>query len=90
MRFQIGEMAIFAVARMARSVPYVNRQCEVMERGDFPPGYEWPNGNRVMLGGNYRIRFADRTLGTVMDYQLRKINPPEEPASLTRHKETQT
>lgn len=88
MRFQIGEMAIFAVARTPRALPYVYSQCEVIEAGNFSPGHKWPDGAVGMLGGEYRVRFADKSSATVMDWQLRKINPPEEPKTLTRQKET--
>lgn len=41
-------------------------------------------GGKKSLGGEYLIRAPDGRLGVVRDYQLRKIDPPAEPASLTR------
>lgn len=89
MRFQVGEMAILAVVISPRYMPYRNQQCEVIEVGPFPIGTPTQTGSTTTVS-DYHVQFADGMSILVRDWQLRKINPPEEPASLTRHKETTT
>jgi hypothetical protein len=38
---------------------------------------------------DYGITFADKFPAAVMDWQLRKIDPPAEPASLTRESDVE-
>lgn len=87
MRFQIGEMAIFAVVVNPRYMQYRNQQCEVLEVGPFPIGTPTQTGPTTAVS-DYHVQFADGMGILVLDWQLRKINPPEEPASMTHHEET--
>jgi hypothetical protein len=90
MRFQQGEIAIFAVARVAHAIPHTGKEVTVAVVGPFAPGAvaDW-KGRRLRTSrpADYLIVHQDGHPGLVMDWQLRKINPPEEPASFTRRKE---
>lgn len=95
MRFKVGEMAILAVARRIDAIPLIGQQCEILVVGPFSLGQTLPvpqvpciyqlspNG----LPGDYVVRFRDGGPTHVMDWQLRKINPPEEPKSMKRTEE---
>lgn len=76
LRFKLGDLAVFAVARTVRGIPYVGLECIVILAGEAPDDE----------GGlqDYWVRYEDTTEASVADWQLRKINPPAEPASLTR------
>lgn len=80
MRFQVGEMAKFVVARVPKSLPLVGRVCEIKAVGieKTPDGYPY----------EHIVTFGDspKTYG-VLDWQLQKLNPPEEPVEMIRHRE---
>jgi hypothetical protein len=90
LRFQQGEKAIFAVPLEHQQMPYFNHECVVDMVGPFSPG-QIVNFHgelrQFQHACDYIIMFDDVVGAIVKDYQLRKINPPEEPASLTRTNE---
>lgn len=87
MRFQVGEIAILALVISHRYMQYRNQECEVIEVGPFPIGTPTQTGPTTFVA-DYHVQFADGLSILVRDWQLRKINPPEEPASMTHHEET--
>lgn len=87
MRFQIGEMAIYAVAQQASGINLVGKECSIEQVGPFPEGHSFGDGRRTVTPADYRVRFADGQTAAPKDWQLRKINPPKEPESLTRRQE---
>lgn len=86
MRFEQGELARFVVAATQSGLRYANTVVEVLFVGRFQVG-EIIGGKRVPYPADYGIRFHDGVEGLVDDYQLQKIDPEEEPKSLTRSKE---
>ena len=87
MRFQKGEPAIFAVAANPGQIPCVGKECTVDEVGPFSVG------QIIVFKGELRrfdracdyICMFDAEHGVIaQDWQLRKINPPEEPEAMTR------
>jgi len=88
LRFKVGEFAIYAVSIDAKSGPYVGCLCEVFRVGPFHQGeriqlprlYGWEA--RSDIDCDYVVEFPD-LYAAVHDWQLRKIDPPAEPASLT-------
>ena len=92
LRFEAGEMAIFAVAMFPSAFGHQGEQVEVLHRGPFGAGslvtirgYTW----RIDRDVDYAIGWRDGYIGCVRDWQLRKINPPAEPATLTRREEVE-
>jgi len=90
MRFQVGEMAIYAVASCHDMSQYVGQQCTVGSIGPYKPGDFVPHPiygrpGKVVYGGDYIVTFADGQGTCPKDWQLRKINPPEEPEAMTHH-----
>lgn len=77
-RFKEGDIVRLIVARSERTVIYVGSECSIyMIRGvddrDNPK--------------DYGVIMSDGECFAFMDWQLAPINPPAEPASLTRHSE---
>lgn len=92
MRFRVGEIAIFKVARFPVAIPMVGTQVEILMVGPFKEGisYEWFNGKNITTPriGDYVIGCPWNNNGAlVMDWQLAKLNPPEEPLYLSKMKE---
>lgn len=80
MRFECGEIAIFM---FGISTPkHDGMTCQVIEAEtrarDTYVG---------MLVSDYVVEMSNGDLRICYDWQLRKLNPPAEPASLTRHSE---
>lgn len=90
LRFKQGDMAIFAVSRSSDSVRFVGQVVTVQMVGPFPNGYKIRNHRGKTFETNRcdYIVMPNPTQGiTCDDYQLRKIDPPPEPESLTRQHE---
>lgn len=88
LRFQQGELAIFAVAMSHEGISKIGQQIEVTAAGPFKAG-EWVSGKTqtamCSLDCDYLIYFpADGRETMALDFQLRKINPPEEPETMKR------
>jgi len=83
MRFQIGEIAIFAVTRCICGYcqSFIGKECEIVALN--PRVGEIVRGQPVLVDGDYVIHFAECS-GVALDFQLRKKTPPAEPAALTR------
>lgn len=75
MRFEVGEMARFVVARYPEGLPYVGQVLEIIEID--PSACDSP----------YYTRAADGDKGWCADFQLQKLSPPDEPVEMTRHEE---
>lgn len=93
MRFKVGEIAIYAVARDANGIPRIGQQCTVHEIGTYKKGQTVKHPvtggtSTVSKDGDYMVVYRDGKWGIPMDWQLRKINPPEEPKSIRRTEET--
>lgn len=86
LRFKVGEMAIVAVAMNPVNQGKV---VEIIAVGPFKAGH------RVVVNGVRRRSLEDCDYfldqsppgGLAHDYQLRKIDPPAEPESITRREE---
>ena len=77
LRFKVGDLARVAVITDADDADVINKFVEIVAIGEFNPDV-----GRVF---DYDADYGDSEfLFTCMDYQLRKIDPPAEPASLTR------
>lgn len=82
LRFQQGEMAIYAIAGSPSMMRIVNEEVEVAAVGIKAGRYYF--GLMASQDADY-IVFCSGGGGLLCkDFQLRKINPPEEPASLKR------
>lgn len=69
MRFEVGEMARFVVARTTFGAARIGSLIEV-------------------VCADYGVRFlGEEHPLTCMDYQLQKLNPPEEPIEMTQSEE---
>jgi len=88
MRFQLGELAKFVVARNSRGLEFVGQQCIVTELGPIVEGTV-TNGRPNGGDGDYVVRFATGPDAIVRDFQLQKLNPPEEPVEMTHHEEVE-
>lgn len=78
LRFKVGEMAIFAVAAHAIGIPLMGTVVEVTKAGRLF-GIDGP--------GDYEVLSHNAKRGLCFDWQLRKLDRPAEPASLTRESE---
>jgi hypothetical protein len=78
LRFKVGEMAIYAVPCCEECMPVVGDIFKIDECG--------PTNDGDGVPVDYMISNEERE-GPCFDWQLRKIDPPAEPASLTRHEE---
>ena len=87
LRFKVGELAIIACAIHPENQGKV---VEILAVGPYQIGdiVVHPSGAQVEILSNTDY-FIDVELPncTAKDYQLRKIDPPTEPASLTRESE---
>jgi hypothetical protein len=86
LRFKVGELAIFVVAVYDSGVQHQGKTVEIVEVGPWSAGTllkKWVMKRKT----DYLIRTADGYHGAVVDWQLRKIDPPAEPAGLTRDTE---
>ncbi|MGB3749414.1 MAG: hypothetical protein WA961_14540 [Rhodanobacter sp.] len=89
LRFKVGDLAIFAIARDISSQNRTGQQCEVYDIGPFQAGERLAHPTmqgytNVLADADYVVVFADGLAGAPKDYQLRKIDPPIEPIILTR------
>lgn len=75
MRFEVGEMARFVVARYVRALPYVGAVVTVISTD--------PDDN----ANPYEVVDAAGEDWWCADYQLQKLNPPEEPLEMTQAEE---
>lgn len=95
MRFVIGEMAKFVVASVPRGIPKLGVIVEIVAVGPWMAG-EWisiPHGETKSTprAADYLCMFpGDEFPAVVSDWQLQKLNPPEEPLFLVRELEEQT
>jgi hypothetical protein len=76
MRFRVGEDCFFAISTTVFGMPYVNTVVTVVDAGAI----------KDFFGGlnDYEIQCLDGMRLVVKDWQLQKLNPPEEPIALTR------
>jgi hypothetical protein len=90
LRFKVGELAILQFTTDQSAFGCEGDRVEIYAAGPFKPG------DTVMIGrepakigkaGDYVIRWSDDSGGICFDWQLRKIDSPAEPASLTRESE---
>lgn len=90
LRFQEGEQAIFACPRSFEAQEEIGNLCTVALVGPWAAGQtvQLPDGQRGYLdsAADYLIDCGD-SWRYVRDWQLRKLNPPAEPASITRDSE---
>jgi len=76
-RFKVGELARFVVPIWPGQISHVGEVVEIIQL-DPPPGM---HGKR-----DYLCRWHEKE-GQLLDYQLAKLDPPEETDSLTRREE---
>lgn len=91
LRFKQGEIAIFAVANTSSGSAHVDSDIEVTAVGPFIKGEIIRGKTRSAKAGancDYLIVMSiDGEECMALDWQLRKKNPPKEPASLTHTNE---
>ena len=83
LRFKVGDLAWYMVARARSGFPYMGTIVQIESVGPFARGQLW-KGSKFKWNSDYIVMTHDDALGEVSDFQLRKIDPPAEPASLTR------
>lgn len=89
MRFKVGDLAIFAVASDPSGISGIGQTIEIKEVGPFHQGERFRSLDKTVGHDcDYLIQCPDKNIGIVWDWQLRKINPPEEPRTMTHHEET--
>ena len=75
LRFKVGELALFAVARTGDGQHWVGEVVQVIAVGAL---------TRSLAIVDYGVESPDGETGGCYDWQLRKLDPPAEPLSLTR------
>lgn len=91
LRFELGEIAILAVARGPESAAALNSQCAVCAIGPFFQNQIVPINDQWGIVGSacdYLVE-ACSVIICVKDWQLRKIDPPAEPESLIHREEVE-
>ena len=78
LRFKTGDLARFVVARYVEGISDVGKVVEIAFVGCVS------NHGNLM---DYACYLDGKPWGSVYDWQLQPINPPAEPASLTRSEE---
>jgi hypothetical protein len=85
LRFKVGELAVFYIPRHPCGVSGIGRIVEVVEVGPIQQGQICQStGKPLDVGPRDYIVQMDGFRGSCDDYQLRKLDPPAEPVSLTR------
>jgi len=90
LRFQAGETALFVVAADPSGLPGVGARVDVLLVGPIRAGTVLRYGDVIGVAeadADYLIAWPDGDFGLVRDWQLRKLNPPEEPKTMTRQRE---
>lgn len=91
LRFKVGDLAILAFATDPSGIGSEGEVVEIYSAGPYQPGDRVPIrgvARRIGKACDYVIRFSGTNDGGIChDYQLRKIDPPAEPESLTRENE---
>lgn len=85
MRFKVGDLARFVVARHPDAV--CPREVEVLKVGPLNEGDEYVFRGQpwISRGWDYLVTSSNEEgFSGVMDWQLRPIDPPAEPKSLAR------
>lgn len=84
MRFKVGELAIYAVARKPKNI---GRIVTIVAVEFTPKGTTTADGTPLVWDCHYLANFIDETndfnFGCA-DWQLQKIHPIEDPAALIR------
>lgn len=80
MRFKVGELAILCVSRLG--LVRAGSIVEVMALS--PRKGEFSSGRLNDANGDYVISDGRDEYFIVVDWQLRKLDPPAEPSALTR------
>lgn len=91
-RFAAGEIAVFMVASHPDGIPGIGEKVEVQVVGPIHAGDVLKFGiieGTAMGDADYLVRWPDGDFGLVRDWQLRKLNPPDEPASITYREEVE-
>lgn len=93
MRFQVGESVKLVVSRDETGLKLVGQQGVVIAVGPYPEGdsvpHPWRKDLRVRFGrdADYLVRFPGQpNPAGPADWQLQKLNPPEEPVAMVRHR----
>lgn len=89
MRFKVGELAVLAVSLHPEETDDIGKEVIVQEIGPYRTGQVIRHPicgemGFVVRPGDYLVTFSDEACSCVRDFQLKKMNPPEEPASLRR------
>lgn len=79
LRFKVGEIAILAVSSKGRE----GEECTITAIRHAKRGSNTDDGGKLVWDTDYWGHFSFGVF-SLADWQLRKKNPPSEPASLTR------
>lgn len=82
LRFKAGDLAVYAVPRSCAGLEYVGQVVEVVAVGPWNAG-EVFDGQPFKRASDYVVEAEDGCLGETADWQLRSLDPPLEPLSLT-------
>ncbi|NII73240.1 hypothetical protein FHW84_001809 [Dyella sp. SG562] len=86
LRFKEGDLAIIAVVSEMHELR--GRLCEVIAVGPWKHD-EIAFGRPVNGGADYVVAVVGGFEGCIHDWQLRKLDPPAEPESITRREEVE-
>lgn len=90
LRFKVGELAIMALCPSRDGDRAIGQTVEVIAIS-VAPGQpvkaSWGEWYFCRTGHDYVVQFPNDSLMWCSDWQLRKIDPPAEPASLKRESE---
>ena len=78
LRFNVGELAIFVLARKQSGKRYVGQVVEIHSIGPFKAGYETHWVPRLMSDADYLVKAADGRGGAAKDWQLVKLGDPDQ------------
>ena len=78
LRFKVGEMAIFAVARKKSGEKYAGSLVTIEYVGPFSAGFQIPTYNPLPEPKDYLISAPDGAMGGAMDWQLVKLGDPDQ------------
>lgn len=89
LRFKVGDLCQFVVARWPEGIPMVGTVIEISAVGPFLPGEPIGNGispHRCNGSRDYAARYGDEH-GMVCDFQLAPLKRPAEPLQLTHQRD---
>lgn len=90
LRFKVGDMAIYVIPYHAKGYKWVGEIVEVIEVGPFSPDHVHPSTGKFasLKSHDYMCKHYS-SIGGVWDWQLKPIDAPEVPHSITEREEVE-